>query len=212
MEPDDAGQDVSMYVTAASSPPVESSPSEGAGVRAGPETPRGAAGFRRIFDEHHAFVWRSLLHMGVAEAGVDDAVQEVFLVVHRRWETYQPTLPVRAWLWGIARHVAHNQKRAWMRESRRRDALSQERPEPPDESIERARQMRAVREVLMSMDEPARDVLVLSDVEGLTAPEIALALEANVNTIYSRLRTARQKFVDEMRRRGHAPERTSDGR
>jgi RNA polymerase sigma-70 factor (ECF subfamily) len=161
-----------------------------------------ATSFRRVFDEHHTFVWRSLLHMGVGDAWVDDAVQEVFLVVHRRWHAYEPQLPMRAWLWGIARHVAHNQKRTEARESRRREALAAAPADPPDVSVERARELRAVREVLLAMDEPMRDVLVLSDVEGMTAPEIAAALEANVNTIYSRLRIARQRFADAMRARG----------
>jgi RNA polymerase sigma-70 factor (ECF subfamily) len=171
-----------------------------------------AASFRDVFDEQYAFVWRSLLHLGVPEAWADDGAQEVFLVVHRRLETYDHALPLRAWLWGIARHVAQNQKRSLGREARRRDALATERGESPDVSLERARELRFVREILMTMDEALRDVLVLSDVEGLTAPEIAAALDANVNTIYSRLRIARQRFADAARRRGHAPEGGGDAR
>lgn len=167
--------------------------------------------FRSLFDEHHAFVWRSLLHLGVGSAWVDDAVQEVFLIVHRRLEQYDRRLPLRAWLWGIARNVALNQKRSRMREARRRDALATERSDAPDVAVDRARDLRYVREILLSLDEILRDVLVLSDVEGMTAPEIASALEVNVNTIYSRLRIGRQRFAELARKRGYAPGGT-DGR
>jgi RNA polymerase sigma-70 factor (ECF subfamily) len=51
-----------------------------------------------------------------------------------------------------------------------------------------------VRALLESLPEDQRLVLVLSDLEGWTAPEIAQALELPVNTAYSRLRTARQKL------------------
>ncbi len=204
MDPRDPGQDRTMLaLTRAADRPNE--PAAQAHRR------DDAASFRRLFDEQHAFVWRSLLHLGVSAAWVDDAVQEVFLVVHRRLDTYDRALPLRAWLWGIARNVAANQKRALGREERRRDALATERGESPEHSLERARELRFVREILLTLDEPLRDVLVLSDVEGLTAPEIAAALEVNVNTIYSRLRIARQRFADTARKRGHIPG-GSDGR
>lgn len=161
-----------------------------------------AAGFRRLYDEHHTFVWRSLLHLGVRMSAVDDAVQETFVVVHRRLSTYDQSQPLRAWLWGIARNVAHNQRRTASRELRRRDALADEPSDSVDSSLEDAADKNVVREVLMSLDESMRDVLVLADVEGLTAPEIAVALDVNVNTVYSRLRTARQRFSESVRRRG----------
>lgn len=158
--------------------------------------------FRRIFDEHHAFVWRSLVHLGVMEASADDAAQEVFLVVHRRLATYDAAQPFRAWLWGIARHVASNHRRSAARNARRVDALASERV-PERAAPDRAHELAFVRDIVLEMDEPLRDVLVLSDVEGLTAVEIAAALDANVNTIYSRLRIARQRFADAARKRGH---------
>jgi RNA polymerase sigma-70 factor (ECF subfamily) len=63
-----------------------------------------------------------------------------------------------------------------------------------DGEIERADAARVVRALLESLPEDQRLVLVLSDLEGWTAPEIAQALELPVNTVYSRLRTARQKL------------------
>ena len=106
------------------------------------------ASFRQLYDEQHAFVFRSLLHLGVGASAVDDAVQETFVVVHRRLPTYDVSQPLRAWLWGIARNVAHNQRRTASREHRRRDALADEPAENADTSLERATELRVVREAL----------------------------------------------------------------
>lgn len=146
-----------------------------------------------IFQAEHDFVWRSLVHLGIASRDADDVLQEVFLVVHRRLPDYDRSRPLRAWLWGIARNVAHNHRRASRREARRLDELGRQ-PEVADESLERAPELLAVRRVLLAMEEDFRDVLVLSDVEGLTANEIAAALDLKPNTVYSRLRLARERF------------------
>lgn len=205
MDPRRLGQDVQMEA-AATSPRLGE-----AGAVARDEAATATPDFRRLFDEHHAFVWRSLLHFGVSSAWVDDAVQEAFVVVHRRLPSYDGVVPMRAWLWGIARNVARNQSRSLGREQRRRDAWSAEQAIGPDAALDRARELRFVHDILLSLDEPLRDALVLSDVEGMTAPEIAAALEVNVNTIYSRLRIARQRFAEIARKRGHAPGGGSDG-
>lgn len=194
-----AGQDREMDASATT---VDAAPSAMGVARGAVETSSDHAAFRRIFDDHYAFVWRSLLHLGVFEASADDAAQEVFLVVHRRLRSYDLSQPLRAWLWGIARHVAANQRRTAMRDARRLGALAAERPDVANDP-ERLRELAFVREIVLEMEESLRDVLVLSDIEGLTAVEIASALEANVNTIYSRLRIARQRFAEAARKRGH---------
>ena len=51
-----------------------------------------------------------------------------------------------------------------------------------------------VREFLDGLDEDQRMAFVLADIEGLRAAEIAEAVGAGVNTVYSRLRLAREKF------------------
>ena len=191
------GQDEAMLVSSPSSVHADvAAPSAAYAV---------ALELRPVFDEHHDFVWRSLVHLGVPTSHADDALQEVFLVVHRRLATYDARSPIRAWLWGIAKNVAHNQKRSLVREARRRSELAAEPAERWDDALERAPELRIVREIVLGLEPIFRDVLVLSDIEGLTAVEIATALGANVNTIYSRLRLARDRFATEARRRGIEP-------
>ena len=61
-----------------------------------------------VYDEHASFVWRTLRLLGVPPAGLEDAVQEVFLVVHRRLAGFEGRSSIRTWLYAIARRVAGN--------------------------------------------------------------------------------------------------------
>jgi RNA polymerase sigma-70 factor, ECF subfamily len=151
--------------------------------------------FRALFVEHYRFVWRLLAHFGVLEAARDDAAQEVFAVVHRRLADYDGRTPMRAWLVGIARRVASTLQRTQARAARRLEVVAAPaQPTLPDVELEQRQQIALAQSCLAGLDADQRDVLVLTEIEGLTAPEIALALGIKLNTVYSRLRVARENF------------------
>src|SRR5687767_7933423 len=79
---------------------------------------------RAAFREHHDFVWRSLAHLGVGADGVDDAVQDVFVIAHRRRAAFDGRAPVRHWLYGIARNVALKHRERSARAARASSAPS----------------------------------------------------------------------------------------
>src|SRR5262245_18294402 len=84
-----------------------------------------AAFVRELIDAHHRFIWRLLGRLGVPEADLDDAAQQVFMVL-----TQKPDLEIvvgseRAFLFGVALKIARTQKRS---QARRRESG---RP-PPD--------------------------------------------------------------------------------
>jgi RNA polymerase sigma-70 factor (ECF subfamily) len=54
---------------------------------------------------------------------------------------------------------------------------------------------RQVARALEKLPLEQRAVFVLHDIDGVSAPEIARALEVPLNTVYSRLRLAREKFL-----------------
>jgi RNA polymerase sigma-70 factor (ECF subfamily) len=60
--------------------------------------------------------------------------------------------------------------------------------------LERAEALRILDRLLSELDEDKREVFVLAEIEQMTAAEIAEIVEANVNTVSSRLRVARQEF------------------
>lgn len=155
-----------------------------------------------LFRDHAGFVFRILRRYGVPDAVLDDKVQDVFLVAHRRFSSYDPQTSARSWLLGIARRVASHERRGRKRAERRLDRVP--RPvgtDTPEHTLADREAAELVRQFLEKLDEKKRMIFVLSDLEGLSAPEIASALEMNVNTVYSCIRTARQRFEREVDRR-----------
>jgi RNA polymerase sigma-70 factor (ECF subfamily) len=160
-----------------------------------------------LFREHHDFVWRSVRRLGLPDAHVDDAVQEVFLVAFRRLTDFEGRSSLRTWLFGIALRVVKDHKRKAMRADRRIAALPAPIPGPDlEETLARTRAVRLLDDLLGQLDEPQRTVFVMAEVEGMTAPEISSLLDVKLNTVYSRLRLARCKFQSLLARyREHMP-------
>jgi RNA polymerase sigma-70 factor (ECF subfamily) len=162
-------------------------------------------GVEDIFRTHHDFVWRIVRRFGVIEAATDDAVQEVFVVLHRRRNELDHRAPIRALLYGIARRVAKRHRER----ARTRATLQLVESDPGSartgaaERVELQQMADALRRALQTLDEDKRMTFVLADIEGMTAPEIAVAMRANLNTVYARLRAARLRIKDELARTGH---------
>lgn len=157
----------------------------------------------QLFDEHADFVWRVLKRLGTPTAELEDALQEVFLVVARKLPEYEERGGVRAWLFAIARQVASHALRATRRRERRERDHQELRVEPtPHELLERSEAVRFVERFLSELEEPQALVFFLAEVEGMTAPEIAACLGVGLNTIYSRLRLSRARFERALSRRG----------
>lgn len=154
-----------------------------------------------VFRDHHGFVWRSLVHLGLPSASVDDALQDVFLVVHRRIGHFDGRTSIRNWLYGITRRVASEYRRGTRKAIRRLEVVRDPESHPDPEGLaNRISAADAVAKVLDTLDDDKREVFVLAEVEGMTAVEIAEALQTNVNTIYGRLRAARQHFARALKR------------
>jgi len=160
--------------------------------------------FQMLYEQHFDHVWHTLRRFGVVERELEDAAHDVFIIVHRKLSTFDPTRPARPWLSGIAwRVAADTRRRAHHRRERLDSAVGQDRPTErpgPDEQLA-ARQTRAlVEDALATLDLERRAVLVLCDIDGVTGPEAASTLDIPLNTVYSRLRTARDRFRAAVRR------------
>jgi hypothetical protein len=68
--------------------------------------------FHALYREHFDFVFRNLRRLGVPAASVDDALQDVFVVVLRRLDGFREGTHPKAWLFAIALRVAGNYRRA----------------------------------------------------------------------------------------------------
>jgi RNA polymerase sigma-70 factor, ECF subfamily len=163
-----------------------------------------ALDFTGVYDEHFPFVWRSLRRLGVPERLLDDAAQDVFIVVHRQLAGFEGRSTLRSWLFGVARRVAHDHRRRIGRKERTEElpeGVADPRAPSPAAQVERAQALRTLHEILDALDDDKREVFVLAELEQMTVPEIADAIGANVNTIYSRLRAARAAFEAAVARR-----------
>lgn len=164
--------------------------------------------FAQLYREQFEFVWRMLLHFGVTAVGVEDAVQDVFLVVHRRWGDLHAHVSARAWLYGISRRVAADHRRKRARHERKLDALPRLGPGDLERDVAERQLVTALEGALAELEPARREVFVLAEIEGMTAREIADALGANPNTVSSRLRAARIHVSEVLARVGQSPPRT----
>ena len=155
--------------------------------------------FEDVYRDELAFVWRSARRLGVRDAALDDVVQEVFVIVHRRLEQFEGRSSLRTWLFGITLRVTRDHRRSTARRQAdvRPDVDLEALPattRDPGESAERAEAVRLLHALLDELDDDRRAIFVMSELEQLPMTEIALTMGLNVNTAYARLRSARQDF------------------
>jgi len=151
--------------------------------------------FDSVYAAHARFVWRSLARLGVPEHQVADATQDVFVVVHRKLAQFEGRSSLRTWLFGIAMRVASD----WERRARRHpsEPLVDNLEDKTDMPFERAARSEAVttlHRLLAELSAEQRAVFILVELEQMSVPEAAAAVESNVHTVTSRLKVARRKF------------------
>lgn len=166
--------------------------------------------FHAIVHEHQALVERRLRRLGVPDADLDDAVQDVFVVVARRLDDVE-RLRERAFVLGTVARVASMRKR-----TRRRH------PEDPTEALDEQpgtsldpEALNAafvaedlVHDLLTRLRAESRAVLTLAELEELPLRDVAARLGIPLGTVNSRLRRARAELrgaVVRMRARERGP-------
>jgi len=159
--------------------------------------------FAAVYEAHFAFVWRTVRRLGIADSAVDDVVQEVFLVVHRQLPHFRGDSSIRSWLFAIASRTARDSRRSLLRKpghlggrGRVGDdvGLVADGAPSPHEAVAAFEGARRLHAVLDAMTKERREVFILAELEQMTIADIAAAVNANPNTVYSRLRAARADF------------------
>lgn len=160
--------------------------------------------FEELYDREFDFIWRSLRRLGVPHDDLPDAVQEVFLVVHRRLASFEGRAKVTTWLFKIALRVARDRRR---RAHVRNEVVSSEAIEvvlDPGEdatsALERRDDLALFDAALDGLDLDQRAVFTLFELEGLSGPAIAELLNIPLGTAYSRLRLGRASFREQLKR------------
>lgn len=155
---------------------------------------------RQIVRDYGAFVWRTLRHQGVVERDLEDASQEVFVIVFRKLSQLERPSSLRAWIYGITIRVAAGHRR---RLRTHHEILVDELPDVSAADSPEADRLHARRqlvELLARLDDDKRAVFVLHELEGLAMEEIAEILGCPVGTGYSRLLAARKQIFSMLSR------------
>ena len=168
--------------------PFETEASPTTGDRASPEQ------VREVVIIHAAFVGRSLRYLGVPDADLEDAAQEVFVVVLRRLGSFEGRSSLRTWLYGVCARVAAARRR---RASTRLESVM---PQPPEMAtaplqerhLAQSETKRQLMAALEKLDEDKRAVFVLYEIERQSMKVIAEALDVPLQTAYYRLHAARK--------------------
>ena len=154
----------------------------------------------QVYEAHGAYVFRCLRSLGVLDDVLDDALQDVFLVVQDKLPAFDGQAKLRTWLYAIVLRVARRYRERAAHDRSRFVAAEPPSPLRPEDDLEHNEQLALARRALAALDDAKREVFVLAMVEQMSAPEIAAVLEIPVNTIYSRLRAARAAFSEQVAR------------
>lgn len=154
----------------------------------------------QLYAEHVAMVWSGLRKLGVPEASIEDAVQDVFLVAHRRLADFEGRSSVKTWLYGIVLRVAKDYRRAQVRQAQRVERLAEllsvspGSAQLPIRETERREANQALHAILADMDEDERELVLLVDIEEFSVREAAEILHLHIRSCQRRLRLARTAF------------------
>jgi RNA polymerase sigma-70 factor (ECF subfamily) len=146
-----------------------------------------------LYDRHQAPI-RRFIARATSDAGdVDDLVHATFLAAAKSAERYDGRESCRPWLVGIAAQLLRRRHRAFGRlvavltsfGSARVSAVDPRGALDARPDVERA---------LRLLSEPKRVTFLMAELEGLSCPEIAEALDIPVGTVWTRLHAARREL------------------
>jgi RNA polymerase sigma-70 factor (ECF subfamily) len=168
---------------------------------------RARGGDRRALDALLTKLEPSVYKFGVKMCRDDETarevLQETLMAAVRHLPTFRGDSSLSTWLYTVARSVCIKQRRRSKfapttlepldAATNATASVTGDRPERPDDSFERAELGRGLENAIAALEPMYREVLVLRDVEGLSAAEVAEALDLSVEAVKSRLHRARTK-------------------
>jgi RNA polymerase sigma-70 factor (ECF subfamily) len=147
------------------------------------------------FQSEFDYLCRTLRRLGVRPEDLEDDAHEVFLVLNRKWSEFDPSRPLRPYLFGIAFRVVAARKRRQFREMPYAvEDLAVVAPRA-EEALEESSNRKLVLAALSHVPLRRRAVFVMHDIDEIPMREIVKTLSVPLFTGYSRLRKARLEFA-----------------
>jgi RNA polymerase sigma-70 factor (ECF subfamily) len=124
-------------------------------------TPRAVAQkprFEDVYLRERDYLWKSLRRLGIPERHLEDVAHDVLVVVHRKLSDYDPSRPIRPWLFGIAMRTASDFRRSFKNvlETPEQDLDPPDieaRVDAPDRALEASEQRTLALRALSALDD-----------------------------------------------------------
>lgn len=165
------------------------------------------AALEKLLARHQAQVYRFSMKMCREPEDAQDVLQDTLLAMARGVRDFRGASSISTWLYTVARSFCIKKRRRskFAPEGPSLDAAGSseaaELADParaPDDALAGKQIERALERAIRSLDPMYREVLLLRDVEGLTAPEVAEVLGITAQAVKSRLHRARVTVRDNL--------------
>lgn len=145
----------------------------------------------KLYDRHSRLLFGLMLRILRDRGEAEEALQEVFLAVWSRADTYSASLgSPAAWLVSIARNRSIDRLRARSVRTRVLEAVDEPRPgDNPESSAARSEQAEAIRVALVTLPPEQRELIENAYFLGLTHSELAARFGLPLGTVKTRVRT-----------------------
>jgi RNA polymerase sigma-70 factor (ECF subfamily) len=153
-----------------------------------------------LLERHQAQVYRFGLKMCRDPEDAKDVLQDTLLAMARSVHGFRGASSLSTWLYAIARSFCLKKRRRSKHAPEQRSLESEATAETqaladpgraPDEEVAGRQVEHALEQAIAALEPMYREVLILRDIEGLTAPEVAEVLGVSVQAVKSRLHRAR---------------------
>jgi len=153
----------------------------------------------RLFEQYRGRIQRYLRGMVRDQAEAEDLTQETFLRAYRQLGSLRDPAAVSTWLYRIATHACYHRFRQMSKHPPGDPPGAEPRLDEPvaprlDKLLEQAEMSACVQQFIGGLPDAYRRVLLLRDVHGLTAPEIARLRGGSIEAVKIRLHRARRRL------------------
>jgi RNA polymerase sigma-70 factor (ECF subfamily) len=158
------------------------------------------AAIEALLATHRAMVYRYGRRVCPTMADAEDAVQDALWAATQAIRAFRGAAGgIVSWLFTIVRrHCYRALARVGTEPAAASSALGATAQATPEEDVAARQQSAALATALAALDPLHREVILLRDVEGLTAPEAAARLGVSIDAVKSRLHRARARLREEV--------------
>ena len=159
-----------------------------------------ATAWRKLYDRYAPAVYRFTAALGVPLEEREDAAQDIFIAVYRSLRHFRGEAQLSTWIYRIAaRHAIRVGRKRRARELIK-TLMLKEASLPTVNPAEQSTHLATLDKMLAKLPAKKRTVLVLFEIEGLSAKEISDVVGCPENTVWSRLHHARSELMKAARR------------